>query len=381
MNKKKRHKMNSKLLLRGWITLIYLFIFCTYSYCQANQKNPWDFKADAHFGFVIPEYQHFNYLVEKPVQGIELSLHKASRGRNFWEQLYRYPEFGFSLFASSLGNNEVFGHEIALYPYIQTPLIRKDKFQFSTTFGFGAGYATKKFDLVNNYQNVSVGSHFNIHFKLKLSTHYDISPLFRINAGLSFIHFSNANMAEPNLGVNLFTAHAGINYRIRERLPYIEHELKAYEPKHEFAFIYALGGKHTRALQTDVYFTSSISTEYKYHFKRKFHFGVGLDLFYDSSTETEMSANGLTNHKNADDFRTGIHLSQEVVFERFSFILQEGFYIGLVDEVNGKPIYYRGILRWKINPNWMVSISMKSHLHILDYPELGFGYYFIRKKS
>lgn len=381
MNVKQRHIMNSKLLLRGWLTLICPFLFFTVSYSQTDQKNPWDFRADVHFGFVIPEYQHFNYLVDKPVQGIELCLHKASRGRNFWEQLYRYPEFGFSLFASSLGNNKVFGHEIALYPYIQIPLIRKEKFQFSTTFGFGAGYATRKFDLVNNYQNVSVGSHFNIHFNLKLSTHYDISSRFRVNAGLSFIHFSNANMAEPNLGVNLFTAHAGINYRIRERLPFIEHELKAHEPKHEFALIYALGGKHTRALQTDVYFTSSISTEYKYHFKRKFHFGAGIDLFYDSSTEIEMSANDLHNHKASDDFRTGIHLSQEVVFERFSFILQEGFYIGLVDEVNGKRMYNRGILRWKINPHWMMSISMKSHIHILDYPELGFGYYFIRKKS
>jgi hypothetical protein len=49
--------------------------------------------------------------------------------------------------------------------------------------------------------------------------------------------------------------------------------------------------------------------------------------------------------------------------------------------VNGKRMYNRGILRWKINPHWMMSISMKSHLHILDYPELGFGYYFIRKKT
>jgi hypothetical protein len=92
-----------------------------------------------------------------------------------------------------------------------------------------------------------------------------------------------------------------------------------------------------------------------------------------------MAANNTAGHTKTDDFRTGVHLSQEVVFERFSFILQEGFYVGLVDQVNGKRIYNRGILRWKINPHWMMSISMKSHLHILDYPELGFGYYFIRK--
>jgi hypothetical protein len=94
-----------------------------------------------------------------------------------------------------------------------------------------------------------------------------------------------------------------------------------------------------------------------------------------------MAANNKTGHTTVDDFRTGIHLSQEIVFERFSFILQEGLYVGLVDQVNGKRMYNRGILRWKINPHWMMSISMKSHLHILDYPELGFGYYFIRKKA
>ncbi|MFN6015579.1 MAG: hypothetical protein ACK47F_12895, partial [Flavobacteriales bacterium] len=80
------------------------------------------------------------------------------------------------------------------------------------------------------------------------------------------------------------------------------------------------------------------------------------------------------------DYRTGIHLSQEFVYDRFSFILQEGFYIGLIDRVDNSFMYNRAMLRWKLNKNWLINISMRSHLHILDYPELGIGYYFTREK-
>jgi hypothetical protein len=201
-----------------------------------------------------------------------------------------------------------------------------------------------------------------------------------VNAGLSFNHYSNANMAEPNLGVNMFTAFTGINYAIGEQTPFTISTLPIPEKKHEVALIVAAGGKHTRALQSTVYFTSSLSGEYKFHWKRKLHIGGGLDLFYDSSTKTEMNVPGAETYKSMYDFRTGIHFSQELVYDRFSFVLQEGFYIGMTDHVSKKTMYNRAILRWKFNETFLLSFSMKSHLHILDYPELGFGYFFTTKK-
>lgn len=349
-------------------------------FSQSNFTDNLSLRVDAHYGFVIPEYKHFNYLVEEPVKGIELSFLKKTKGKNIWEQVYKYPEFGLTFSFSTLGNQDVFGNEIALYPFVQSFLIRKQKFQLTNQFGLGIGYATKKFDLESNFENVSVGSHFNIHFNFKLGTRFLLSKKFSLNSGLSFSHYSNANMAEPNLGVNLFTAFAGLNYTIGTKTEFTKTENENHIPKHEFGFVYAAGGKHTRALQSAVYFTSSLSSEYKYHWKRKFNFGGGLDLFYDSATETEMSSPGKNDYKSLYDFRTGFHISQELVYDRFSFILQEGIYVGLTDQVDKSVMYNRAILRWKFNEHFLMHISMKSHLHILDYPEVGFGYYFTRSK-
>lgn len=362
------------------ILCVGLIVLPFFSYAQRKFSENLFVRADAHFGFVIPEYKHFTYLVNEPVKGFELSLSKQSKGNSEWEQVYKYPEYGLTFLFTTLGNQSVFGNELALYPYVQIALIRKPKFVLCNQFGLGFGYATKKFDLESNYENVSVGSHSNLHFNYKLSTKWLLSKRISLNTGLSFTHYSNANMAEPNLGINLFTAFTGINYSIGPQTDFIKKEIPTHEKKHEFAFIYAAGGKHTRALQSTVYFTSSASAEYKFHWKRKLHIGGGLDLFYDSSTETEMSAPGKSDYKSMYDFRTGIHFSQELVYDRFSFILQEGFYIGLIDRVDKSVMYNRGILRWKFNENFLIHISMKSHLHVLDYPELGFGYYFIKKK-
>jgi hypothetical protein len=349
-------------------------------WAQSNFLKNLSLRIDGRYGFVIPEYKHFIYLVEKPVTGIEISLTKRTSGKSYWEQLYKYPEIGLTFLYTTLGNRDVFGNEFALYPYVQTFLIRKPKFQFTIQFGLGFGYATKKFDLETAYENVSIGSHFNIHFNNKLGTRFQLTKKLSLNTGLSFDHYSNMNMAEPNLGINLFTAFAGFNYCIGEQTEFTKTEIPQHDPKNEFAFIYAAGGKHTRALQSKVYFTSSVSAEYKFHWKRKIHFGGGLDLFYDSSTKTEMSTPGKNDYKSIYDFRTGLHFSQELVYDRFSFILQEGIYVGLIDRVDKSFMYNRAILRWKLNNHFLISVSMRSHLHILDYPEIGFGYYFIKKK-
>ncbi len=342
-------------------------------------KNTW-LRFDGNYGFVIPEYQNINYTVQQPIGALEISLFKRTIGKSEWEQIYKYPEYGLTVQLTSLGNKKVLGTETGLFPFVQFYIIRKPKIQFTHQYGLGLGYASKKFDLASNYDAVSIGSHLNIHFNFKLGLRFQLSQSWNVATGLSFTHFSNANMAEPNLGLNLLYGNLGVAHTIGEQEKYIEKEIESHFVKHEFDFIYAAGGKHTRALQSNIFFTSSLSAEYNFHWKRKFHLGIGLDLFYDSSTKVEMAANGYEKYRSLDDFSSGIHFSQEIVYNRFSFILQEGIYVGLENKINHAAIYNRAILRFKLNNHFLMHFSMKSHLHILDYPELGFGYYFLNKK-
>ena len=71
-------------------------------------------------GYVIPEYSNINYSVTDPIQSINVSWNKRTTGKRLTEQLYHFPEYGISAGFSNLGNKEVFGHELSLYPYFRT---------------------------------------------------------------------------------------------------------------------------------------------------------------------------------------------------------------------------------------------------------------------
>ncbi len=365
----------------SWINFfILLLVIPGRLFSQNKKEKNISLKSQLHYGFNLPEYKFFNTFVNEPIVSSELSLNKKTIGKNIWEQVYGYPEYGISFLYTTLGSKTVLGQELALYPYFINHIVRREKFQLTSLIGVGVGYTTKKFDLVSNPQNVAVGSHFNIHFNYKIGSSFRIVNRLWLNTGFSFSHFSNGNTAEPNLGVNYLTAFVGLQYDFADYIPLKVNTILPYEKQHEWAFVYAFGGKHTRALQSKYYFTSSFSAEYKYQLKRKLHLGAGLDLFYDSSTKIELSIPGKEKYKPQFAYRTGFHIAEEFVYDRFSFILQQGVYLGLTDRVNQYRIYNRAILRWKFNQNILANISFKSHLHILDYPELGIGYYFTSKK-
>src|SRR5687768_13810790 len=104
-----------------------LFIF--FSFVPVNTTAQNRFRDDLsvslnyHYGFVVPEYSNLLYLVEDNVQSVSLNFAKKTRGKNDWEHLYNYPEYGISLFFSSLGNNTVHGHEVALFPYFNLNIL------------------------------------------------------------------------------------------------------------------------------------------------------------------------------------------------------------------------------------------------------------------
>ena len=80
--------------MRNRLLLILLLIAGQTTFAQEKtsfSNNLW-LRVDGHYGFVIPEYKHFNLLVNKPTQALEVSLFKRTTGKTDWEQLYKYPE-------------------------------------------------------------------------------------------------------------------------------------------------------------------------------------------------------------------------------------------------------------------------------------------------
>ncbi len=339
------------------------------------QESMWDnsnVMVNYHYGFNLPEYQFISYLTEKPIQSVDLSFFKATRGKNEWEQIYKYPEFGASLFYSTLGNDDVFGRELALTYFFKVYHNTVDKkLRLYNRIGIGLSYVTKKFEFGENFMNVAVGSNVNIHFNLRTGLNCKLNKHFNLNTGISFDHFSNANTSEPNLGINYVSPYVGLAYKLGKETDITPLELKEHEPKNIFLLYGSIGSKHTRALESSYFLTSSMSLEIQRSLSRAFHFGVGADVFYDTSIKSQVD--DISDYKKSDDFQTGVHISQTIVYNNFFFGLQEGVYVGLTNKAIKKAIYSRGILGFSFNDSFWIRIAMKSHLHILDYPELGFG--------
>ncbi len=328
-----------------------------------------------HYGYNLPEYPFLVAITEDYVQSLDVCIFKETVGKNMWEQIYNYPEYGISLFYSSLGNDDILGREIAITYFFKVYLLSKNRFRLFNRIGIGIGYVTRKFDLEDNYLNVATGSHFNMHFNLRLGANYRLSDKFELNTGISLDHFSNANTSEPNLGINYLTAFGGLSYKLGKKYEKQKQELKPHIKKNKMSIFASFGGKHPRSLTSQYFLTSSVSFEFDKAFFRKFHFGIGADLFYDSSVKSSLIDAG-EEHKNIYDFQTGIHLSPSLIYNRISISIQVGIYLLLTERVDNYLIYNRGLIQYEINDYFSIRLAMKSHLHILDYPEIGFGYKF-----
>ncbi len=360
------------------ITLVILVVlFVTPLFLHGQQKFSDNLKVSANlqYGYSLPEYSFISYFTDSYISSLELNLMKETTGKSYWEQLYNYPEAGLSIYYTTLGNDSLFGRAFALNYFFKLKLIDKNRFTFFNRTGIGLGYVTEHFDLDNNKSNVAIGSHVNIHFAFKWGVNYRVTEKFILNGGLSFDHFSNGNTADPNRGLNNFTGYLGASYYLGGRSEKKQLQLDSLIRSNYWEVFANIGGKQPRSLSSGYFVTSSLSVSLSRSFFRAVHFGVGADVFYDSSVEGVLTDLGQS-FKSADAFQTGFFLTQQFIYNRIRIGLVEGIYVGLGNKVYNKPIYTKAFIQYALTNHLSVRLTMKSHLHILDYPEIGIGYKF-----
>jgi hypothetical protein len=357
--------------------LFFMVAFCwgTLMYGQSSYFNDFYVKAAYHPGYVMPEYTLYDYLVNDYARAFTVSVTKRPPGKTYWAQLYNYPEFGLAIQYATLGNSEVFGHEWSVYPFFNVHILESGKISLINQLGLGVGFANKKFDLKTNPYNVAVGTTLNCHFNFELNLQYQALKKFYLYTGIGFDHFSNGNLGEPNLGINYMTFSAGMRYLVGEKSEENRFDIERYVPSTRMSLVFTAGVKHARALLDKSYLVTALSFELKPKWWRVFYPGIGADIFYDRATKDEENVFGDEPYASIDNFKTGFHLTQELVYNKFSIALQEGFYVLLTDKAFGHTTYHRFIIRHQISDRFFLQLSMKAHVVVLDYLELGIGYH------
>lgn len=346
----------------------------TTGFAQQDSTYQWFVRGNYHYGILLPEYSVVNYTSNDYIRGFEVNLIHQTKGDDIWQRLYRNPTYGVSFFYSTMGNKEVYGDQYTLYPFYGLHFVQRPRFTFGYQMGVGISYATKKFSITGNPENVTIGSHVNIHYHADLLARIGVTDRWSLNTGIAFNHISNANLSEPNVGLNFLTANVGIQYAYGNKAPVQRDKPERLNPFWTYEITLAGGYKHTRTFESFKYAALAVGGTVKRRIAHRFALGVGVDFFYDSSTQPQMERLGKP-FQPSYAYMSGIHLSQEFIYDKVSFVLQEGFYVGLMHRLNEYPMYNRAMVRYKFTKHFLMSISMKSHIYILDFPELGIGYY------
>ena len=142
----------------------------------------------------------------------DFSFGSSSREGMLYRGLYQGIGVGVnSFFAGSL-----LGTPASVYVYQGAPIARLGRrLWLGYEWRFGAAFGWRHHeDAGDEYNNAAVSTAVTAHMGVGLKLHYELSPQWRIAAGIEATHFSNGNTSLPNAGVNAVGVSLGVSYVI-----------------------------------------------------------------------------------------------------------------------------------------------------------------------
>lgn len=162
-------------------------------------ENKTYFSIGSSLGRIVPNYLN-NYPSSSLRSDVILSVVWKNTKKS-WSKYYNTPEVGISSLFSILGNENVFGNQISIYPFVRFRQKNKEK-PWHIQYSIGASYFDKPYDSITNIENLAIGSHFTWHFSASLYKTLKIFEKSELRLSGNFIHASNGHIQIPNFGLN-----------------------------------------------------------------------------------------------------------------------------------------------------------------------------------
>ncbi len=361
----KNHKSIVGLIQKiGLLCILFIGVLIS-SFSQTNKIT-----VKTFYGFIFPHHEVIYSKVNSPIHSLELTYSKQLAKDSIWDHLYKNPEFGINLFYTSLGNNNVFGKEISLFPSLTFNLMKTEKIDFYSRFGLGISYNTETFDPKNNLENYAVSKPINIHFDFLLGVNYKLTPNFELKGGIKIGHFSNGNTSFPNMGMNYISSYLGAGYLFNQPTNENKHTSKPSVPKEQNFNLFASMGFRNNRIKTKPF---TLSFLYQKSVSNKWMLGTGIEIFYDKYVEFELKRKK-QEFLSYYNFNSGLFINQSLRYRKWLLSLQEGIYI--MDNKLQNLAYFKASISYCILDNYYLRASLKTHSFTADYTEIGIGYKF-----
>lgn len=316
------------------------------------------------------------HLIKEHPEGFIFSWNKKTFGYKDWEQRYNYPDLGASFVYQDFNNDEL-GENYSLLAHYNFYFFKRN---VMLRIAQGLSYNTNPYDKIENPKNVAFGSHFLSATYLLLN--YKKEKLFNrvgLQAGLSLIHYSNANVKAPNTSVNTIAFNVGLTYNLEDKnLEYIDDldNEKFTEPV-KFNFAFRTGINQSDIIGSGQFPFYILSA---YADKRLSHVSaiqLGADMFfsnflkeliyYQSVSFPEENVSGDEDYK-----RVGLFAGYELFINKMSIEAQLGYYVYYPFDFEGRTYIRVGLKRY-FGKKIFGSVTLKSHGAKAEAIEFGIG--------
>lgn len=334
-------------------------------------------------GNVVKHTSKLTIEPKSPSIGTEFSYRLQTRGTLPWQVRYRYPQFGVTLSAISLGNKQQLGYSIGIFPNILFPVFTKKLWGLDAQVGSGVTYITTPYNRLKNPLNNANGSHWNNLSAFRVGGYYRLTPHWTILTGLAFHHASNGRYQMPNYGINVLSMYSGVRYTPKplERKDFLKTpDTTRSKPVAFFQYAQATN-EDNRIIGGAKYPIYVISTGLGWQFNSANRIWLGYEYeqnkgIYDFAIHTFTT----TSHQEATKLasRNIVFLADELTFSSVSIWLQTGFYIGQYQLLVPEKYFFKLSTRYylptfKNFPRLYGAVALKTHLFDAEYISWGMG--------
>ena len=341
-----------------------------------DSKKQSNIEATYFYGSIFEHNKDVAHLITGHPEGVIVSYNNLTYGKNLWERRYNYPDWGYS-FIYQDPKNEALGQTFGLYAHYSFYFLNRN---LKAKIGQGIAVTTNPFDLQSNFKNIAYGSRLLSSTFVQLG--YDKKNLFKrwgIQAGVSFVHYSNANVKSPNTSTNTIGFHLGVNYDLNKNdFPeYILDEKTPYSQPFAYKLVLRGGINESDYVGLGQHPFVVISGFVDKRINRKSTLQAGVDVFFSTFLQKEIDyiaasfpRRGITGEE--DYKRIGVFLGHELRFGRIAFVTQMGFYVYYPYDFEGR-FYQRIGLKRYFGKRYYAVASLKSHAAKAEAIEVGFG--------
>lgn len=370
--------------MKGWCSTFFiqiirkqfnLFHFFFLLPAVMNAQEPWYIEGNVFRGAILPHNDQISHLITEKPTGFLMAVNKPLRGDAYWQKHYNYPDVGIS-FHYQDNHNAVLGNLYGLYAHYNFYFFNR-KFQFRIAQGIA--YATHPYNAETNFRNMAYGSRFmpSTYFKISYERR-NIWNNFGLNAGLLFVHHSNATIKSPNTSTNTLAVSAGLLYDIGndEKLRKSP-GMPFYSTQVRFNAVFRTGVNESHILgmgQKPFYHFSAMASK-RLGYTGSIQAGAELFLSYTLKEMVPFMAHSfpeLQKNPNADWKRIGVFAGYEMHFNKLSLEGQLGYYVHDEYKENGSA-YQRLGLRYYVTDQVFGAMSLKTHSAKAEAFELGVG--------